>query len=190
MTDIFTTADTHFLHNQIVALSSRPFDSYDEMEETLIANWNAVVKPGDLVVHVGDFALTWNKKCYDKVDAILAQLNGNYFLLTGNHVRKAVTKSKHWSLVTPYHELKVDMGGIHKQRICFFHYSQRVWNQMHRGAWMLFGHSHGNLPQPPGWTKDVGVDDNNLTPLNVRTEVKAFMDSRPMTAGEDHHDGK
>lgn len=187
MTEIHTTSDTHFLHEAIVKLSSRPFDDYEHMEDTLITNWNNKVQPGDLVVHVGDFALTWNKKCYDKVDRLLKRLNGNKILVTGNHDRDAVTRSKYWSKVTPYYEMKIDMGGVHKQRVCFFHYSQRVWNQMHRGAWMLYGHSHGNLPQPDGWTMDVGVDANNYTPLSLREDVKSFMDSRPMTAGEDHH---
>lgn len=190
MNDIFTTADTHFFHDKIVELSSRPFRDYREMHDKIIENWNSVVKPGDRVIHVGDFALTWNKKCYDKIDAILRHLNGNKILVTGNHDREAVTRSKYWDKVTPYYEIKFDNGGEHKQRVCFFHYSLRVWNQMHRGSWMLYGHSHGNLPQPPGWTKDVGVDDNNFTPQNLRTDITEFMARRPMIAGDDHHTSK
>jgi hypothetical protein len=33
------------------------------------------------------------------------------------------------------------------QRIVLGHYALRVWNQSSRGAWQLYGHSHGKLPE-------------------------------------------
>jgi calcineurin-like phosphoesterase family protein len=185
--DIFGTGDTHFLHENIVELSNRPFENYKHMEEVIVTNWNSVVKPGDIVIHVGDFALTWKKADAEKVDKLLSYLNGNKFLVIGNHDRDPVIKNPRWTKVAHYHEIRVDMGGEHKQRICFNHYAQRVWNQMHRGAWMLYGHSHNNLPDIGGWTRDIGVDAANYKPLNIRTEIKEFMDARPMLVGEDHH---
>src|SRR5665213_2000698 len=50
------TADNHFGHESIITLSQRPFATVEEMDEAMIANWNAVVQRGDNVWHVGDFA--------------------------------------------------------------------------------------------------------------------------------------
>lgn len=44
---IFYIADTHFNHSNIVGFDNRPFSSVEEMNETLIHNWNSVVKRGD-----------------------------------------------------------------------------------------------------------------------------------------------
>ncbi len=53
------TADTHFGHEGMMdgrMTWPRPFGSIEEHDETLIANWNAVVRPGDEIWHLGDFA--------------------------------------------------------------------------------------------------------------------------------------
>src|SRR4030066_28737 len=56
MRNIFFTADTHFNHANIIHYCRRPFSSIKEMNETLIAKWNAGMGKGDLVYHLGDFA--------------------------------------------------------------------------------------------------------------------------------------
>ena len=38
------------------ALAERPFASLAEMDDALIRRWNEVVRPGDTVWHLGDFA--------------------------------------------------------------------------------------------------------------------------------------
>jgi len=58
--DIWVISDTHFDHANIlnftdkVGKPTRNFADVDEMNETMIANWNSVVKPGDKVYHLGD----------------------------------------------------------------------------------------------------------------------------------------
>ena len=52
--DIWFTSDSHFGHRNIITYSSRPFSSVEEMDETLIQNWNSVVKPNDLIFNLGD----------------------------------------------------------------------------------------------------------------------------------------
>lgn len=40
---VYFTSDTHFNHANIIGFCSRPFKNVNEMNETLIANWNRVV---------------------------------------------------------------------------------------------------------------------------------------------------
>ena len=51
---IYFTSDLHLGHNSVIALCHRPFSSTEEMDETLIANWNAKVRGNDKVYIVGD----------------------------------------------------------------------------------------------------------------------------------------
>lgn len=50
------------------------------MNEALIENWNSVVKPGDLVYHLGDVVI--NRRY---LNLVLPRLNGRKKLVRGNH---------------------------------------------------------------------------------------------------------
>lgn len=182
---IWFTSDTHFNHANIDKLSNRNFGSLEAMEAAIITNWNNVVSSGDTVYHLGDFALSSGKKDADLIDSILAKLKGNKWLISGNHDRDEVKKNTRWVKVVDYHELKIDTGGETKQKIVLFHYAMRVWNQMHRGAWMLHGHSHGNLIDVGGKILDVGTDVHKYCPISVET-VKNYMETREIVFC-DHH---
>ena len=40
---IFYTADLHLSHEAIIRYCGRPFETVEEMNETIVNNWNAVV---------------------------------------------------------------------------------------------------------------------------------------------------
>lgn len=87
MGKIFVTSDTHFNHKNIIEYCNRPFSSVEEMNETLIKNWNSVVSKDDTVFFLGDF-------CLGQREAIInfcSQLNGHKILIMGNHDRATVT---------------------------------------------------------------------------------------------------
>ena len=82
----FVISDTHFGHTNSwekfkLADGSplRPFSSNEEMDETMIERWNAKVKPGDTVYHLGDVVI--NKKSLH----LVSRLNGRKILIRGNH---------------------------------------------------------------------------------------------------------
>lgn len=83
---LFFTSDTHFNHTNILQYCNRPFKTIDQMNETIITNWNRVVGPDDVIFHLGDFCLggaeEWNK--------ILNRLNGRIYLVLGNHDLKNI----------------------------------------------------------------------------------------------------
>jgi calcineurin-like phosphoesterase family protein len=57
----------------------RPWDNTEDMDEALVANWNAVVRPKDTVYHLGDVVI--NRRAL----ATIARLNGTKILIKGNH---------------------------------------------------------------------------------------------------------
>lgn len=79
----FFISDTHFGHARINELAGRPFDSVEEMNEYIIDRWNAAVGVHDQVFHLGDVALGSLAESLP----ILSRLNGQKFLVAGNHDR-------------------------------------------------------------------------------------------------------
>ena len=56
MGKILYTADLHLGHGNIIRLCNRPFYTVDEMNRTIIENWNSCVKPEDDIYIIGDFS--------------------------------------------------------------------------------------------------------------------------------------
>lgn len=85
MSNNWIVSDTHFGHKNIITFKDnegnliRPFQSVEEMDETMVKNWNDVVKPNDRVYHLGDVVI--NRKALP----ILNRLNGRKCLIKGNH---------------------------------------------------------------------------------------------------------
>lgn len=88
-------------------------------------------------------------------------------------------------------------GKIGVQTMALSHFSMRVWDKGHHGAWMLYGHSHGTLPEYAAVkghptkksdlfkTMDVGVDTNGLYPYRFE-EIAKKMEGRTNLL-VDHH---
>ncbi len=72
-------SDTHFNHDKIATYCDRPTNFTD----LIIKRWQEMVKPEDLVIHLGDVAIGNRRKVKD----ILAELPGRKALVLGNHDR-------------------------------------------------------------------------------------------------------
>lgn len=168
---IWFTSDTHWQHANIIAHCRRPFSTVEEMNERLIDNWNSVVARGDVVYHLGDFAITWKKHDAVGVTSLLRRLRGSIHLIYGNHDRDAVKLATGFSWQGEYKRIRVD-----KQPIVLFHYPIASWHGIHRDAWHLHGHCHGNLTENLSLKRlDVGVDCWNYSPVPfdvVRDEMQ------------------
>ncbi len=157
---VFFTSDTHFGDWRPMRIDRRPFRNPPEMNEALVAAWNEVVGPGDTVWHLGDFALG---PSFDETAALLARLNGEKHLITGNNDGPATLSQPAWASVQAYKEIDVE-----GRRLVLCHYAFRTWNGIGRGALNLHGHSHGQLkPQPKQY--DVGVDAFPYRPVTLET---------------------
>lgn len=179
---VWFSSDWHLCHENVIKYSRRPFGSVEEMNGALVSNWNERVKPGDCGYILGDFTLS---KDPEVAAGFSRRMNGQKFLITGNHDRWAekVKEPAKFGFVwiRPYHELKVG-----DQKIILCHYPFLTWNGSHRGSWNIFGHSHGTSRNDIGGKRlDAGVDCWNYYPVSF-DEVKAFMDKRSFVP-TDHH---
>ena len=202
--NIYFTSDTHYHHKNIVRGVSewkdddnptglqrkRDFDTLEEHDEAIIANFNSLVKENDTLYHLGD----WSFGGYQQIPLFRERLNcKNIHLIFGNHDQHIEPSNSPYrplfSSCGYYNELtmRVDRKWqqIQKVRIIMSHYAMRVFNKSHHGAIQLFGHSHGSLPDLGNRQMDVGVDTNNLHPYHL-DEILERMLCRPIHI-IDHH---
>ena len=171
----FYVADTHFLHDNILQLSNRPFRSIEEHDEHLIQQWNLVVGDQDLVYHLGDFAFGLTEKA-DKVRWLFSRLNGRKRLVIGNHDMRhgelhPTIAGLPWDKQPEGFIFTEDEG----QKLVLSHYAQRAWQWERKGGWHFYAHAHGALPGI-GRSRDVGVDmpDIRFTPSTFKELTKGM----------------
>jgi len=164
---IWVTADTHFGHDNIRKYCQRPFSSLDEMDYTLMENWNRVVKSGDTVYHLGDFAYG----DHERVKRYRWSLKGKIILIMGNHDYKNRIKNIK-GLFTEIADLKTIKYNGEKLILC--HYAMRTWDSSHWNTYQLYGHSHGRMP-PVGKQMDVGVDANGFQLFHIDQIMKTML---------------
>ena len=168
----FYTADTHFLHRNILKFCNRPFADINEMNEALIYNWNKVVSEDDDVHVVGDFAFCGT---LEDTKTILQRLKGRKHLYVGNHDALALELEQHqpgsWASITDFGREVVH----HNQRIVICHYPISHWHWCYKNTWNIYGHVHGEYTAP-GKSVDVGVDCWKYTPVSF-FKLKEKMDT-------------
>jgi len=161
---IFWSADWHLFHSNVIRFNNRPFSNVQEMNETLVSNHNSKVGLKDTCIHVGDFSFG---KTHETME-IVRRMNGENIFLMGSHDQWLGDRNKH-----PH----IWEGMCRRQYVVACHYAMRVWPRSHYGSWMVYGHSHGNLP-PEGKSWDVGVDNNGYFPVSF-DELSLLMKDRP-----------
>ena len=172
--NIWFTSDLHFGHRNILKFCARPWKSIEEMNEGLIKNWNSVVGKDDIIFNLGDFAFAPDRKWKE----ILKRLNGHHYLILGNHDITRWPGDKIMELfdgVSNQMILKIDGRTVylnHYPYLCF----GGAWRKPENAVYQLFGHTHSG-PNCRGtdtdrlvnlfpYQYDVGVDNNNYTPVS------------------------
>ena len=182
MTTAYFIADTHFGHTKIIGFCNRPFANVEEMDNTLIDNWNAVVKPDEDIYILGDFAFI----VANKVHAIVTRLNGRKHLIRGNHDRFIKRYDKYaddFVWIKDYAEVE-----INERRFILFHYPIMEWAGYYRNAIHVYGHVHNQAvaqasveqlekaPKQhytlPGRAVNVGVDVTGFKPISVLDVIR------------------
>ena len=177
---LYFSSDSHFGHFNITKYCHRPFESRGEMDRALIANWNAVVPEDGIVVHCGDFMLPHetSDKEYKK---IWEKLNFKLLVLCrGNHDRIDCGTYEYGDKTVIVVDIaKIEVEGID---IMACHYPMLSYP----ADYQVFGHIHtlydgtcygidGDVTTKLRKTQyDVGVDQNNYTPVSYWQLVDIF----------------
>lgn len=165
MRDIWLISDTHFGHNNILKFTGydgkpvRPgFESVTDMDETMIRNWNSMVKENHIVYHLGDVYFGSS----EKADEILGRLNGSKRLILGNHDNgKDPVLLKHFKKIVSDRYFK-EYGLLLSHR------------PLHKfdlkpGERNVHGHIHQNIIDDPTYV-NMCVEHRNYTPTHI-TEI-------------------
>lgn len=165
-------ADLHLGHANIIKHSHRPFKNVDEMDKTIINNWNSVVTDNDDIWIIGDFLF----KVSDPT-IYLKQLKGKKHLIIGNHDQWIKNKSYHSYFESIDHYREIVDGNT---RVVLFHYPIAEWNGFYRDSVHLFGHIHNNENDACKIMKqikncyNVGADILGFTPMTLKQIIKLY----------------
>jgi calcineurin-like phosphoesterase family protein len=172
MSEVFFCSDHHFGHNNIIKFTDksgnkiRPFDSIEQMHETIIPNHNSVVGKNDIVYFLGD--VTFNKKYLP----LLNEMNGEKYLVKGNH---------DCFNATTYLEYFKDIYGVIKKYDFVLTHVPIHPSQLDRWKLNIHGHLHkdivllDNVPDKRYY--NVSMEAINCTPVSLDT-IKQFVESR------------
>jgi len=201
---VYFVSDTHYNHNPkwpVPLWAQRGYNSVEEMNEDEITQINAIVRPNDILFHLGDITLNCTE---EQFEAFIARLNcKNIYLLWGNHnaptwqIYKREIASKYMDDIEVYplrYKNVIFLGNYQEitvdgQYMILGHYPISVFNYMKDGAWHLCGHSHYNFDPSTAENKtskilDVGWEGLKR-PYNM-DEIRGIMNSKGIVA-VDHH---
>jgi len=165
-------SDTHFGHQNIIKFTDKDgklirgqFKTVEEMDETMVDNWNAVVRDQDRVFHLGDVVM--NRRCLP----ILNRLKGKKVLIKGNH---DIFKLSDY---TPYFEDIRAYKVYPNLAIIFSHIPVHPYQLKDRFIFNGHGHLHQNMIDDPRYI-NLCVENTNYKPVDldelIETKLKKF----------------
>lgn len=132
----FFIADTHFFDRYCIKYDGRPFSGVEDMNETLIKNWNAAVGDGDRVFVVGDFSYGNGAD----IVSTAQRLKGKKILIRGNHDNDVNLKYA-FDEIYDYLEIHLDNATA-----ILSHYPLSSFKDMQKGGTVhLYGHVHNSF---------------------------------------------
>ena len=192
-------SDLHISHKNVLNcehstnFDNRPFKTFEEMNETIIKNWNSVVNNGDNVYLLGD--TLWRET--EENIALMSQLKGNLHAIKGNHCSfKDARYRRLFCEICDYKELSDNIKGK-SYGVVLSHYPIMFWNKMRQvnndGSIkykgyniLLYGHTHNTEEEKLYQQFLKYVNDNygyNAMAFNVGC-MMPYMNYTPRTLEE------
>ena len=179
MSKLYVTSDQHFFHENIIKYCNRPFKTPQEMNETLVQNYNNTVTSSDMCIHLGDLACGYRGK-NKELKKILTSLHGQKILIKGNHDSESdkFYKDCGFETIGEY----MTLGSIF---LCHYGFSQNEYTSQKENAMkkiflesgctsIIHGHTHQNYIESNEinglWKRvNVAVDVTDFKPLELKT---------------------
>lgn len=198
---VWITSDTHYSHTnlcrgitnwrlpngEIPEKQTRPFETLDKMNDTIVNNINEVVGQDDVLIHLGDWSFSGIENIKKFRDRILCK---EIHLILGNHdtnieknrdnVQELFTSVNHYTKL------------IYKfKTFVLFHYPIASYDGLNKGHIHLHGHLHlpTNLRFGRGKKMDVGMDGHPTFGVYDMDDIIRIMDKREIASDMlfDHH---
>lgn len=175
MGKIYLTSDLHFNHDKDFIWKERGFNSVDEMNETIIKNWNSIITNEDTVYILGDIMLGADLQAGLR---LINKLKGQKYLAIGNHDTDARIKA--YKANPFFKDIQMGYRIKYKKKTCILtHYPTVTANGDDTRTINFFGHTHQteNFFEEKPYMYHVGVDSHNCFPIcidNAIEEIKHF----------------
>jgi calcineurin-like phosphoesterase family protein len=200
---VWVTSDCHYAHKNICRgitnwrlpngdvpeKQTRPFETLDKMNASIVNNINEVVGQDDILINLGDWSFSGFEMIEEFHNRLICK---NIHLILGNHDHFIDSNKdnirKLFLSVSWFDQLNY-MG----ETIELCHYPVSSWNGLKKGRIMLHGHCH--LPNEKkisnGRRMDVGMDGHpEFRPYNLLKEIMNPMKKIPIGSelgSDDHH---
>ena len=199
---VWVTSDTHYSHTNICRgitnwrlpngevpeKQTRPFDTLDKMNASIVNNINEVVGQDDLLIHFGD----WSFGGFENIEELRNRIwCKEIHLIFGNHDHHIVNNRENCQRHFESSQWFLQLNYLGETLECM-HYPISSWNGLNKGRIHLHGHCH--LPNHKkfgnGRRMDVGMDGNlEFAPYDLRKVIND-MKKRPIGSElgvDDHH---
>ena len=162
-------------------------DDIEAHDKWLIKNWNSTIGKKDIVYIIGDFAFGST----EHVKKLLGKLNGQKFLILGNHDKSSDHLDGYFKQITQMKMVtfkKSNYDFLEEDFMVYMcHYAMVVWPSKHYGAVQAMGHSHGRLDDFNEESTDLRVDvgiDGKLAKFGFVSLQQLYSYFKEKTNGE------
>lgn len=168
-------SDLHLRDQSIFDKCKRMFQNLEEMEKTIINNWNSRVNTDDDVYVLGDIADD-NPETIE----VYRNLSGHKHLIVGNHDHIILNEIKESGIFESVNFIDVieDSGC----KICLCHYPLMDWMEFNRQGYLVYGHVHNKTGEMNGKQyNQIKQYFSDKPAFNCGVDVTGF---RPVTLDE------
>jgi calcineurin-like phosphoesterase family protein len=199
---VWVTSDTHYSHTNICrgitnwrlpngdvpVKQTRPFETLDKMNSSIVNNINEVVGQDDVLIHFGD----WSFGGFESIEEFRNRIwCKEIHLIYGNHDHHLVNNRENCQSLFTSTQWFLQLNYMGETMECM-HFPIASWNGLNKGRIMLHGHTHlpNNKKYSNGRRMDIGMDGNpDFAPYDLRKVIND-MKKRPIGSDlgvDDHH---
>lgn len=169
---IFFWSDLHLFHNNIIRYASRPFESVEHMNQTLINNYWTIITDKDLVIFGGDVGFG----DIEEVIKLLKPLPGKKVLVLGNHdfdKNQGIFRNYHvFDNITIAFSFQKEFNE-EQYNIIVSHYPIAA-NALPEKTINIHGHIHQHLPGEKNI--NMSVEHTAFSPVNMDYAIETLIE--------------
>jgi calcineurin-like phosphoesterase family protein len=167
---------------------TRPFETLDKMNASIVNNINEVVGQDDVLIHFGD----WSFGGFENIEELRNRIwCKEIHLIYGNHDHHLVNNRENCQRLFTSTQWFLQLNYMGETMECM-HYPIASWNGLNKGRIHLHGHCHLPNEKKIFYRRmDVGMDGHpEFRPYDLHREILNPMKKQPIGSElgvDDHH---